>query len=62
MTTNSEKPNRKDEVSCVQLSKDTKEKLDKLGTRKDTYESIILKIMESQCVVKPDENEEDSLE
>ena len=44
------KQKRKDEISCVQLSKDTKAKLDKLGTKKDTYESIILKMMDSQCV------------
>lgn len=56
----STKPNRKDEISCVQLSKGTKAKLDELGTKKDTYESIILKMMESQCVTKPDENEEES--
>ena len=41
---------RKDEISCVQLTKDTKAKLDKLGTKKDTYESIILKMMDSPCV------------
>ena len=51
---------RKDEVSCVQLTKDTKAKLDKLGTKKDTYESIILKMMESPCAEKP-EVEEDEL-
>jgi len=54
------KSSRKDEISCVQLSKDTKAKLDELGTKKDTYESIILKMMDSQCVIKPDENEEES--
>lgn len=54
----STKTNRKDEISCVQLSKDTKAKLDRLGTKKDTYESIILKMMDSQCVTKSDENEE----
>jgi len=51
---------RKDEISCVQLSKDTKAKLDELGTKKDTYESIILSLMDSQCVVKP-EVEDDEL-
>ena len=50
------KPNRKDEISCVQLTKDTKAKLDNLGTKKDTYESIILKMLESQDV-KSGENE-----
>jgi hypothetical protein len=53
---------RKDEISCVQLSKDTKAKLDKLGTnRKDTYESIILNLMDSPCAKKQGEiQEEDS--
>lgn len=51
---------RKDEISCVQLSKDTKSKLDQLGTKKDTYESIILKMMESPCAKKP-EVEDDEL-
>jgi len=54
------KTKRKDEISCVQLSKDTKAKLDKLGTKKDTYESIIIKMMDSPCAEKP-EVEEDEL-
>jgi len=52
------KAKRKDEISCVQLSKDTKAKLDKLGTKKDTYESIILKMMESPCANNLGESEE----
>ena len=51
---------RKDDISCVQLSKTTKSKLDELGTKKDTYESIILSLMDSQCVKKP-EVEDDEL-
>jgi len=51
--------NRKDEISCVQLTKDTKAKLDKLGTKKDTYESIILKLVDSPCA-KSGENEDES--
>ncbi len=47
------KQKRKDEISCVQLSKDTKAKLDKLGTKTDTYEKIILNLMP-----KSDENGE----
>ena len=54
------KTKRKDDISCVQLSKDTKAKLDKLGTKKDTYESIILKMINSPCASKP-EVEEDEL-
>jgi len=52
------KQKRKDEISCVQLTKDTKAKLDKLGTKKDTYESIILKMMDSQCANNLGESEE----
>jgi hypothetical protein len=48
---------RKDNISCVQLTKDTKAKLDKLGTKKDTYESIILKMMDSSCVTKSEVEE-----
>ena len=53
----SAKAKRKDEISCVQLSKDTKAKLDKLGTKTDTYESIILKMMESTCAVNGESKE-----
>jgi hypothetical protein len=49
---------RKDEISCVQLTKDTKAKLDKLGTKKDTYESIILKMMDSPCATESEVEEE----
>jgi len=51
---------RKDDISCVQLSKTLKGKLDDLGTKKDTYESIIQKMVDSSCVTKP-EVEEDEL-
>jgi len=56
------KTKRKDEITCVQLTRDTKAKLDKLGTKTDTYEKIILKMIESPCAnnlgeseVNPDE-------
>ncbi len=52
---------RKDEISCVQLSKATKAKLEELGTKKDTFESIILKMMDSPCASKPEVEEEDEL-
>ena len=55
-----EKTKRKDEISCIQLSKDTKAKLDKLGIKSDTYESIILNLMDSTCVKKQDENQEEN--
>jgi len=50
---------RKDEISCVKLTKDTKAKLDHLGTKKDTYESIILKMIDSPCVTKPEVEDSD---
>ena len=56
MQNNSSK--RKDDISCVQLSKDTKSKLDKLGTKKDTYESIILKMIDSPCATKVEDSDE----
>ena len=49
---------RRDEISCVQLTKDTKAKLDNLGTKKDTYESIILKMMDSQGVTSGENEDE----
>jgi len=51
------KSKRKDEISCVQLSKDTKSKLDKLGTKKDTYEKIILSLMPKSKEIGESENE-----
>jgi hypothetical protein len=57
MDENNSKPKRKDELTCVQLSKDTKAKLDKLGMKSDTYESIILKMMDSPCSKNKGESE-----
>jgi len=57
-TNGNRKVKRKDEISCVQLSKDTKAKLDELGTKKDTYESIILSLMDSQCAVNGESDDE----
>jgi len=55
---NSNSSKRKDDISCVQLSKDTKSKLDELGTKKDTYDSIIVKLVDSQCA-KPQVEEDE---
>jgi hypothetical protein len=42
-----EKRNKKpDEISCVQLSEGTKQKLSELGKKGDTFESIILGLIE----------------
>ena len=54
------KQKRKDEITCVQLSKNTKAKIDKLGTKTSTYESIILNLMEKPCVEQMGESEEKS--
>ena len=58
-TNGKRKPKRKDEISCVQLSKETKAKLDKLGTKSDTYESIILDLMDSPCANEVGESQND---
>ena len=52
------KTKRKDEITCVQLTKDTKAKLDKLGTKKDTYESIILRMIDSPCAINGESGED----
>lgn len=51
---------KKDELTCIQLSKETKAKLDKLGIKSDTYESIILNLMDSPCAKKQGENQEEN--
>jgi len=40
---------RKDLITCVQLSKETRNKLAKLGTKEDTFESIILNLIDKPC-------------
>jgi len=37
---------RKDEITCVQLSKETKNKLADLGKKSDTFEKIILSLLD----------------
>jgi len=51
------KTKRKDEITCVQLTKNTKTKLDSFGKKSDTYESIINKLMDSQCSESAQEEE-----
>jgi len=55
-----ESSRRKDELTCIQLSKDTKAKLDKLGIKSDTYEKIILSLMDSTYAKKQGENQEEN--
>lgn len=52
---------RKDEITCVQLTKDAKKRLDEFATeRRETYESIITRLMDSQCSQPTQEMEEKS--
>jgi len=37
---------KRDEITCVQLSKDTRNKLAERGKKSDTFEKIILKMMD----------------
>jgi len=34
-------------ITCIQLSKETKSKLDDLGKKQDTYEDIIKRLLEN---------------
>jgi len=52
------KSKRKDEITCVQLSKNAKRQLDTFGKTSDTYEDIIQNLMDSQCVKTSQDDEE----
>jgi len=36
---------KKDEITCIQLSKETRNKLAEIGSMNDTFESVILDLM-----------------
>ena len=61
VTNGNGKSKRKDEITCVQLSKDTKRQLDTFGKKSDTYENIIQKLMDSQCITSSQVMEEEEL-
>lgn len=44
---NVKRTKKPDEISCVQLSEGTKQKLSELGKRGDTFESIILGLVQN---------------
>lgn len=50
---------RKDLITCVQLSKETRNKLAQLGTKEDTFESIILNLMDKPCGEEMGESQDD---
>jgi len=37
--------NNRDHITCIQISKETKSRLDNLGKKHDTYEDIIKKFL-----------------
>jgi len=57
---NNDKPKskRKNEITCIQLSRNTRDKLAELGTKDDTFEDIILKQMNKQPCANNGESEE----
>ena len=38
---------KRDEITCVQLSKETRNKLAEMGKKSDTFEKIILNLMDN---------------
>ena len=56
---NNSKPKRKNEITCIQLSRNTRDKLAELGTKDDTFEDIILKQMNKQSCATSGESEEE---
>ncbi|MBM3910764.1 MAG: hypothetical protein FJ356_03855 [Thaumarchaeota archaeon] len=43
--------NQEEKPTCIQVTQDTRKKLAKMGTMDDTFESVILRLMEN-----PDRN------
>jgi len=37
------------EITCIKITKDTRTKLQKLGTKGDTYETVINSLLNSSC-------------
>jgi len=37
------------EITCIKVTKDTRAKLQKLGTKGDTYETVINSLLDSSC-------------
>jgi len=45
------------EITCIKVTKDTRAKLAKLGSKGDTYETVINSLLESDCNQKGENNE-----
>jgi len=56
---NGKNTTRKDLITCVQLSKETRNRLAELGTKKDTFEDIILNLMDTPCGEEMGESQDD---
>ena len=37
------------EITCIKITKDTRTKLQKLGIKGETYETVINKLLDSSC-------------
>ena len=45
------------EITCIKITKDTRTKLQKLGTKGDTYETVINSLLDSSCNKMEENNE-----
>ena len=50
---------KKDEITCVALTKDTRNKLAEIGTKSQTFEQIILNLMDTDCAQTIGESRDD---
>ena len=56
---NGNRARKKDEITCVQLTKVTRDKLASLGSKKDTFEDIIVNLIDSPCTENSGESQDD---
>jgi len=45
------------EITCIKITKDTRTKLQKLGSKGDTYETVINSLLDSSCNKMEESNE-----
>lgn len=57
MRDSAKRKKKPDEISCVQLTEGTKEKLSALGKKGSTFEGIILELIEPKPPHEEDESE-----
>lgn len=44
-------------ITCIKVRKETRDKLSKLGSMGDTYETVINSLLETECANMGDSNE-----